>query len=185
MAHAAPVKLDVEHTRRKGPLRVLFSRRNIVGILIGGAAGAALRMGPLPAVAGFIVGRWAWGHAEQKVPFTSRLHVILLPSAAEAALGAVLYDKFLGEQGSKRTLLGKSHPDTQLVTGVAERLITVLGEGHGGGYQKHLGSFRWEVAVVNQPVMNAFVFPGGKICVYTGLLELLGRDQDLLAMVMG
>jgi hypothetical protein len=29
------------------------------------------------------------------------------------------------------------------------------------------------------------VFPGGKICVYTGLLKLLRRDKDLLAMVMG
>jgi len=71
------------------------------------------------------------------------------------------------------------------VTGVAQRLIAALGEGHGGGYQKHLRSFKWEVAVVKQPVMNAFVFPGGKICVYTGLLDLLRRDADLLAMVMG
>lgn len=31
----------------------------------------------------------------------------------------------------------------------------------------------------------AFVFPGGKICVYTGLLDLLRRDEDLMAMVMG
>jgi Zn-dependent protease with chaperone function len=29
------------------------------------------------------------------------------------------------------------------------------------------------------------VFPGGYIVVYTGLLKLLGRDPDLLAMVMG
>lgn len=40
------------------------------------------------------------------------------------------------------------------VTGVAQRLIAALGQGRGGGYQKHLRSFRWEVAVVNQPVMN-------------------------------
>jgi hypothetical protein len=35
------------------------------------------------------------------------------------------------------------------------------------------------------PSAPAFVFPGGKICVYTGLLTLLDRDADLLAMVMG
>ena len=35
------------------------------------------------------------------------------------------------------------------------------------------------------PRLPAFVFPGGKICVYTGLLQLLDRDPDLLAMVMG
>jgi predicted Zn-dependent protease len=108
-----------------------------------------------------------------------------LPSVAEAALGEVLYQKFLAEQAAKRALLDKTHPDTLLVTGVAQRLIAALAGGHGGGYQKHLRSFRWEVAVVNQGVMNAFVFPGGKIVVYTGLLQLLRRDPDLLAMVMG
>lgn len=108
-----------------------------------------------------------------------------LPSAAEAALGATLYSKFLIEQHAKRTLLDKQHKDTLLVTAVAQKLIAALGQGRGGGYQKHLRSFRWEVAVVDQPVMNAFVFPGGKICVYTGLLDLLKRDETLLAMVMG
>ena len=100
-------------------------------------------------------------------------------------MGATLYSKFLMEQRAKRTLLDKQCRDTILVTRIAQRLIAALGEGRGGGYQKHLKSFRWEVAVVDQPVMNAFVFPGGKICVYTGLLDLLKRDEDLLAMVMG
>lgn len=31
------------------------------------------------------------------------------------------------------TLLDASHPDTKLVSGVAERLIAVLAQGHGGG----------------------------------------------------
>jgi hypothetical protein len=47
------------------------------------------------------------------------------------------------------------------VTGVAERLIRVLEEGHGGGYQKHLRSFRWEVSVVDQPIMNGVGEEGG------------------------
>lgn len=36
-----------------------------------------------------------------------------------------------------------------------------------------------------EPIANAFVFPGGYIIVYTGLLQLLRKDPDLLAMVMG
>ncbi|KIZ05322.1 peptidase M48, Ste24p [Monoraphidium neglectum] len=182
---APPQQEQLGVAQRRNPLRTLFSRRNIVGCLVGAATGAGLRLGPLAAVAGFIVGRWAYGHAEQRVPFTSRVHIILLPSAAEAALGAVLYQKFVAEQAGKKTLLGKQHKDTLLVTSVAQRLIKALGEGKGGGYQKHLRSFSWEVAVVDEETMNAFVFPGGKICVYTGLLKLLRRDKDLLAMVMG
>jgi hypothetical protein len=48
---------------------------------VGAATGAGLRLGPLAAVAGFIVGRWAYGHAEQRVPFTSRVHIILVGAA--------------------------------------------------------------------------------------------------------
>lgn len=55
------------------------------------------------------------------------------------------------------TLLDASHPDTTLVLGVAKRLIAVLAEGHGGGYQKHLRNFKWSVSVVKEPIMNAFV----------------------------
>jgi hypothetical protein len=55
------------------------------------------------------------------------------------------------------TLLDASHPDTTMVLGVARRLIAVLGQGHGGGYQKHLRNFKWSVSVVKEPVMNAFV----------------------------
>jgi len=47
------------------------------------------------------------------------IHNPQLPSVAEAALGAVLYEKFLAEQAAKRTLLDKTHPDTLLVSGAA------------------------------------------------------------------
>ncbi|KAJ0914164.1 putative peptidase M48 [Helianthus annuus] len=35
----------------------------------------------------------------------------------------------------------------------------------------HLEGLRWEVLVVNDHVVNAFLLPGGKIVVFTGLLE--------------
>lgn len=70
--------LDVERTRRRGPLRALFTRRNGVGFVVGGVTGIGLNLGLVPAVASFFVSRWAYGHAEQKVPFTSRVHIILV-----------------------------------------------------------------------------------------------------------
>jgi Zn-dependent protease with chaperone function len=58
------------------------------------------------------------------------------------------------------------------------------GEGHGGGYQRHLRHFSWSVNVVAEPVPNAFVLPGGHIVVFTGLIALMKRDPDYLATVM-
>ena len=155
--------------RRKGLLRRLFSRRNVVGAVLGagGAVGLGLRFFPA-GVIGFFAFRYLYSKAEQQVPFTNRVHVILMPSFAESALGATLYEQFLSEQSKKRTLLEAKHSDTELVSGVAKRLVGVLSEGHGGGYQRHLRNFQWQVSVVKEPILNAFVYPGGKIVVYTG-----------------
>lgn len=42
----------------------------------------------------------------------------------------------------------------------------------------------WEVVVFDEPQVNAFALPGGKIGVYTGLLKV-AKNQDQLAAVMG
>jgi metalloendopeptidase OMA1, mitochondrial len=44
--------------------------------------------------------------------------------------------------------------------------------------------FDWQVAVVDDPAQNAFCLPGGKICVYTGILKIT-RTDDGLAVVLG
>jgi predicted Zn-dependent protease len=42
----------------------------------------------------------------------------------------------------------------------------------------------WEIEVFDMPDANAFAMPGGKIGVYSGLLDV-ARDQDQLAAVIG
>jgi predicted Zn-dependent protease len=42
----------------------------------------------------------------------------------------------------------------------------------------------WELAIVNQPDVNAFVMPGGKIVVKSGILSV-AENQDQLAAVLG
>lgn len=43
---------------------------------------------------------------------------------------------------------------------------------------------QWEVVVFDSPQVNAFALPGGKIGVYTGLLEV-AKNEDQLAAVIG
>lgn len=43
---------------------------------------------------------------------------------------------------------------------------------------------QWEVVVFDSPQVNAFALPGGKIGVYTGLLDV-AKNQDQLAAVIG
>ena len=51
-----------------------------------------------------------------------------------------------------------------------------------------LSTLSWEFNVVDSKQVNAFCMPGGKIVVYTGLLNLVGNgahSDDELAAVMG
>jgi Zn-dependent protease with chaperone function len=181
-------RLEERTTRRGRPFPLsLVSRRNVAGAAASAAAVALLGVPVLsaPAAACFVAGRHLFSRAEQAVPFTNRRHVILLPSAAEAMLGKLQHSKTLASYALQGKVLPKDHADAQLVTGIARRLIRVLGEGHGGGYQRHLRYFSWSCDVVAEPVPNAFVLPGGHVIVFTGLIALMRRDPDLLAMVMG
>ncbi|KZV25364.1 hypothetical protein F511_07248 [Dorcoceras hygrometricum] len=47
----------------------------------------------------------------------------------------------------------------------------------------HLEGLKWEVIVVNEPVINAFCLPGGKIVVFTGLLNHFKADAEIATIV--
>lgn len=50
-----------------------------------------------------------------------------------------------------------------------------------------LQGLKWEFAVIDGPQVNAFVVPGGKVVVYTGLMKLLQGPamETQLAAVLG
>ncbi|KAJ8752947.1 hypothetical protein K2173_008682 [Erythroxylum novogranatense] len=47
----------------------------------------------------------------------------------------------------------------------------------------HLDGLKWEVLVVDEPVVNAFCLPGGKIVVFTGLLEHFRSDAEIATII--
>ncbi|KAL0317686.1 UNVERIFIED_CONTAM: Mitochondrial metalloendopeptidase OMA1 [Sesamum angustifolium] len=47
----------------------------------------------------------------------------------------------------------------------------------------HLEGLKWEVIVVNEPVINAFCLPGGKIVVFTGLLDHFKADTEIATII--
>lgn len=58
------------------------------------------------------------------------------------------------------------------------------------GYEKgkesatgHLEGFQWEVLVINEPIVNAFCLPGGKIVVFTGLLQHFRTDAEIATVI--
>lgn len=45
--------------------------------------------------------------------------------------------------------------------------------------------WKWEVNTISSPQVNAFVMPGGKIMVYSGIVDKLKLSDDELAFVLG
>lgn len=75
--------------------------------------------------------------------------------------------------------------DVEKVTRVGKRIAAAT-EAYmkANGMADEVKNFSWEFNVVNDPQVNAFCMPGGKIVVYTGLLKLTNTDDEL-AVVMG
>ncbi|PKI65786.1 uncharacterized protein LOC116203747 [Punica granatum] len=47
----------------------------------------------------------------------------------------------------------------------------------------HLDGLNWEVLVVNDPLVNAFCLPGGKIVVFTGLFKHFRTDTEIATII--
>ena len=76
---------------------------------------------------------------------------------------------------STEKVLPASHKDSQLVERIGRRIVDVLPTEDGSvrGYTGHLRRYKWEFATVKSDQVNAFVAPGGKVVVYTGVLATL------------
>lgn len=70
--------------------------------------------------------------------------------------------------------------ETQRVRKIAARLIPETAV-----FRPDAVNWAWEVNVLNSRQLNAWCMPGGKIAVYSGLIELLALTDDELAAVMG
>ncbi|KAI1297037.1 hypothetical protein EDD11_007247 [Mortierella claussenii] len=74
----------------------------------------------------------------------------------------------------RHRLLPSNHPDTRLVERVARRIIKAAG----------MENLEWEFHVIDDPEKNAFVLPGGKVFVFTGILPIAANEAGL-ATVLG
>ena len=83
-------------------------------------------------------------------------------------------------QAQQKGLLNRNPQEVQRVRAVAQRLIPQTTV-----FRPDATQWKWEVNVVTSKDVNAWCMPGGKIAVYTGLIERLNLSDDELAAVMG
>eukprot|EP00873_Tetraselmis_striata_P016998 jgi/Tetstr1/437262/TSEL_025992.t1 len=115
----------------------------------------------------------------QEIPYSHRNHLVLISPATARSLGEATYKQVLGGARAQHALLPSDHPRTAFVRKVGTQLAEVAGQGSGGGFFAHMKECEWEFSVIKSPQINAFVVPGGKVVVFSGLLDALAREDEL------
>jgi predicted Zn-dependent protease len=108
-----------------------------------------------------------------------RSRVLLVPASMVNDTAAQQYAQMKQQAASKRAL--NTNPEhLARVRGIAQRLIP-----HGARFNRDSAGWQWEVNVIDAPMINAFCMPGGKIMVFSGIIEKLKLTDDELAAVIG
>ena len=108
-----------------------------------------------------------------------RSQLFLVSSAELDKAAAAQYQQVIQTETPKGNINRDPH-QTERVRGIAKRLIPQTAV-----FRKDALDWKWEVNVITSPEVNAWCMPGGKIAVYTGIIEKVQITDDELAAVMG
>ena len=115
-----------------------------------------------------------------KVPFTGRKQAKLIPASQINTMSFQQYDAFLKENPPV-----KGGQDLMMVRQVGRKIQKAAETYYrANGMADKLEEFKWEFNVVDDPTVNAFCMPGGKVVIYTGILPV-AKDENGLAVIMG
>lgn len=148
---------------------------------------------------GCCASRGLWGHRRHFLHLTvAGAGIITSPAWAQVDVGAASrmrhlvpaeqlenaaeqqYAQLLSQAQQKGILAAASDPQLQRLKNIARRLIPFT-----QSWNSRSEKWRWGVALINSPEINAFCMPGGKIAFYTGILKQLKLSDDEAAMIMG
>jgi len=108
-----------------------------------------------------------------------RKQLMLVSSEQLDQVAAQAYAKLKAEAASKGQL-NQNPAMLQRVQTIASRL-----EPQTRVFRADAPAWKWEVNVISSKDLNAFCMPGGKIMVYSGLIEQLALSDDEIAVVVG
>ncbi|MCW3480934.1 M48 family metallopeptidase [Neisseriaceae bacterium JH1-16] len=105
---------------------------------------------------------------------------LLLVSSAEVNQGSALAYNQTVSKARSGGALNTNKTYVKRVNAISRRLIAQVGV-----FRPDAVGWQWQVNVFQSDEVNAFCMPGGKIGVYSGLIDKLKLTDDELAAVMG
>jgi len=116
-----------------------------------------------------------------KVPITGRRQMNLVGESAIMGMAVTQYQEFLQQNRP----LPDSDPRTRQVRDIGNRIAAAATKFlQDNKAANRVEGFQWEFNVVDDPTVNAWCMPGGKVVFYTGILPVTATDAGL-AVVMG
>ncbi len=79
-------------------------------------------------------------------------------------------------------ILPSSHPVSRYVNRVTQKIISAIQRNQETATLVPPGT-KWRVFVIDAPIANAFVLPGGEIFVFTGILSIASTEDGLAAVI--
>ena len=113
---------------------------------------------------------------------TGRKQLALFPEETLQQQALTEYRSFLSQN---KVLSGTVNKDAEMVTRVGTRTSKAITDYYTQkGLANELNGYKWEFNLVESKDVNAWCMPGGKVVVYTGLLNI-SQNEAALAVVMG
>jgi predicted Zn-dependent protease len=115
----------------------------------------------------------------QANPVSGRKQLVLVSEEEAQSASAQAYTQTLSEAQKQ----GKLSTDPALnarVKRITDRLIVQAGNMYPPSRE-----WKWSVAVIDEPSLNAWCMPGGKMAIYTGIIEKLKLTDDEIGQIMG
>lgn len=98
-----------------------------------------------------------------------------IDAIASAQYGAMMWQE---------RVLPESHPTVRRVREITSRLTRAV-ESNPDIPKEIKARMHWEVKVIEKNVINAFCMPGGKMAIYTEIINKLRLSDDEIAVIMG
>lgn len=103
-----------------------------------------------------------------KAPVTDRNQIVFMSADEENSLGAKSYGEFLAT-----AKISTDKVQTDRIKRIGNKIAKAANR----------PDFKWEFNLIDDPQVNAWCMPGGKVVVYTGILKM-AKNDDQLATVM-
>ena len=113
------------------------------------------------------------------VPLTGRKQMLLVSDSEVLSSSLTQYNDYI-----KSAKKSANAAQTAMVVRVGKKIASAT-EAYlrANGMASEIQNFAWEFNLIQDPQVNAFCMPGGKIVVYEGLMKLVSSDDELAVVV--